>query len=214
MVFWWCTSGRRVSNGFKMCWFWLRKAGWRRKRGKKRGRVRGNCDLRSFHQTSVQIFRCSWSACVCNAARPESSDIIAFLVKEPDGLEVPKWRAPVKPASWLWETFDVKWGKAVLRRLVSNVGWWSGAAGQPTSQRRHASLFLNVLKRFYYLCHSLARLWLSLNIQVAFNRSVPSHVFPTRPTWTSSATFQQEHEPTFSALTPNEPHLHMQISKI
>lgn len=69
--------------------------------GKKK---RGDCDLRSFRQTSAQIFRCSRASehvcvCVCDAARPESSDIIAFLVKEPDGSEVPNWRAPFKPAS-------------------------------------------------------------------------------------------------------------------
>lgn len=65
-------------------------------KGEKRGRARGNCDLRSSRQTLAQTFRCSER---CDAAHPESSDIIAFLVKGPEGSEVQTLRAPVEPAS-------------------------------------------------------------------------------------------------------------------
>lgn len=42
----------------------------------------------SSRRTSAQIFRCSQASERCDAARPKSSDIIAFLVKEPEELEV------------------------------------------------------------------------------------------------------------------------------
>lgn len=146
------------------------------RRGEKRGRAQGNCDLWSSRQTSAQIFRCSQASEWRDAASPESSDIIAFLVKEPEGSRL----ACASQTSQL--TLGDVWcqvGQSGTQAACFKRRVIERSCKASPSERRHASLFLNVLKRFYYLCNSLPWLWLSSNIQFTFNRAVPSHLEPT-----------------------------------